>query len=331
MAIESPNPIQALPVAPSAREADPAAAVPDPGGPKEGCPPPLGWAEVLESFRSQSRTWQIERGDAILTGRTFGEGRPLYFLNGIAGTHELFCLLAWLLQEDFRCVLFDYPIAGRNRPRTPLSIDGLVADLLAIADAQGDRSFSLFATSFGSTVALQGLAGYPDRIERAVIQGGFAYRRLSRLERMLCRVGRLLPGRAADLPFREVIHQVNHRRSFPPFDSTRWSFFVEDAGRTSVRDLAERASVVATFDFRPRLAEIEQPVLLIQAENEGLVSAGCHLDLERGLRNVKIEFLHTSGHLCYLTHPHRVAKLMRSFFGIGESCTAPSPSEQSRA
>jgi pimeloyl-ACP methyl ester carboxylesterase len=279
----------------------------------DDCPSPLGWAQVLEAFNAQSKPWTIDRNGVALAGRTFGQGRPLYFLNGISGTSELFCLLAWLLRDEFRCVLFDYPETSWFR-RGPTA-ERLVDQLIAVADSQRDETFSLFATSFGSVVALEALAAHPERIGRAILQGGFAHRQLSAFERLLVRAGALLPGRVANIPFREAIHRANHERYFPPFDVGRWSFFVKDAGRTRIRDLAARGAIVRSFDFRRRLPQISRPVMLIHSENEGLVSAGCHEELERGLPNAVTEFLHSTGHLSYLTHPHRLAKLVRQYCG----------------
>ena len=106
----------------------------------EGCPTPLGWAEVLQSFRAESTAWSVDVEGGFLRGRTLGRGRPLYFLNGISGNCELFCLLAWLLRDDFRCVLFDY----RNGGSKWLTPSQLVEDLLVVADARHDRT--AFAT-----------------------------------------------------------------------------------------------------------------------------------------------------------------------------------------
>ena len=74
----------------------------------EGCPSPLGWAEVLKAVHSQSALWQVKVGGDTITGRTLGAGPPLYFLNGFAGNSDLYCLIVWLLRDEFRCVVFDY-------------------------------------------------------------------------------------------------------------------------------------------------------------------------------------------------------------------------------
>jgi pimeloyl-ACP methyl ester carboxylesterase len=96
----------------------------------------------------------------------------------------------------------------------------------------------------------------------------------------------------------------------------------ENAGRTRIRDAAQRAALVGAFDFRRRLPEIDQPVLLIRSENEGLVSAACNAELERGLANATTEMLHSTGPLAHLAHPHRLAKLVRTFLGDGPPLAA---------
>jgi pimeloyl-ACP methyl ester carboxylesterase len=287
----------------------------------EGCPSPLGWAEVLESFRAESTAWSVDVDGGLLSGRTLGRGRPLYFLNGISGDCELFCLLAWLLRDDFRCVLFDYrsraaerrPDQGRQPER--LTASRLGNDLIAVADAQGDRTFGLFAAPFGSLVALIALVEHPERIERAILLGGFAHRRLSPFERLLCGLGRFLPGDLSRVPLRSTLQRASHQRGFPPFDASRWDFFARNTSHTPVRDLAERASLMATFDLRNQLRRIEQPVLLIRTEHEGAISSAGQDELERELPRASRESLPLAGQLAYLTHPHRVAKAVRSFFG----------------
>jgi pimeloyl-ACP methyl ester carboxylesterase len=277
----------------------------------EGCPTPLGWAEVLQSFRAESAAWSLDVEGGLLRGRTLGRGRPFYFLNGISGNCELFCLLAWLLRDDFRCVLFDY----RNGDSKRLTSSQLVDDLLAVADAQHDRTFSIFAAPFGSLVALCALSKQPDRIERAILLGGFARRNLSLFERLLCGLGSYFPGQLSRVPLRSTLQRASHQRAFPPFDASRWDFFAQNTSQTSSRDLAERASLMATFDLRGELRHIERPVLLIRTEHEGAIFSAGEDELERGLPQVSSESIPLAGQLAYLTHPHRVAKAVRSFLG----------------
>jgi pimeloyl-ACP methyl ester carboxylesterase len=277
----------------------------------EGCPSPLGWAEVLQSFRAESADWSVEVDGGLLRGRTLGRGRPLYLLNGISGNFELFCLLTWLLRDDFRCVLFDYRNAGSKR----LTASRLVDDLIAVADAQHNRTFSIFAAPFGSLVALSALMEHPERIDRAVLLGGFAHRRLSGFERLLCGFGHYLSGDLSRIPLRSTLQRASHQRGFPPFDASRWDFFAKNTSQTPIRDLAARASLMATFDLRGKLRRIERRVHLIRTEHEGAIFSAGEDELERELPHVSSESIPLAGQLAYLTHPHRVAKAVRSLLG----------------
>jgi lipase len=293
----------------------------------EGCPTPLGWAEVLESFRTEGVAWSIDGDGGMLHGRTLGRGRPLYFLNGITGNCELFCLLAWLLRDDFRCVLFDYRSCASLGSRSGATRGGrltarrLVQDLWAVADARGDRTFSVFAAPFGALIALSALSEHPERVERAVLLGGFVHRRLSLVERLLCGVGRFVPGTAGQIPVRDTLQRASHQRAFPPFDASRWGFFTANTSQTPIGDLADRAAVLGAFDLTRETSRIERSVLLLGTEHEGAISAAGREELERLLPAARTEFIPLAGQLAYLTHPHRVAKVVRSF--LGETSSEP--------
>ena len=280
----------------------------------DSCPTPLGWQQVLRTVRSESSQWSLNRNGYTIRGRTFGRGPPLYFLNGFGGTSDLFALLVWLLREEFRCVLFDYEDSFRYPLSGPrFSVEDLADDLFAVAHMQGDNRFSLYATSFGALVALKAMLHQPDRFERAVLQGGFSHRKLSLFEKMLARICCFVPGSYRHVPLRKTIQCWNHRRWFPPFDITRWQLLVDNTGSLPIATLARRASLLIKSDLRSRLSEIQQPVLLIRSEGEGMVSEQCHRELESGLMNKQTKFLNNCGHLPYLTHPHRLMKLILPF------------------
>lgn len=287
----------------------------DGGG--QPCPPPLNWQQVLETFREQSTPWRVERAGRAIAGRSYGEGPPLYFLNGIGGSHELFCLTAYLLRSEFRCVLFDYPAPTCTADPLPAGVTAPIAgyadDLLAIADSQGDDAFSTYATGFGSIVALTALLRAPERVERAVLQSGFARLSLSPAERGMIAVSRWLPGRLRHLPLRRPVQRQTHRLWFPPFDTTRWQFLLNDTGDVPIRRLARRAAGLVGCDLRPALPEIRTPTMIIRGEGEGRLSAAAQEELADGLPHAVREWMPGCGYLPYLTHPHRLVKLIQPF------------------
>ena len=124
----------------------------------EGCPAPMGWVAGPRGVsRAKQRHGLLKFTGDHFHGRTMGTGRPIYFLNGLTGTSDLFCLMVWLLRDEFRCVVFDYPTHA-DGSRQLLTNETLASGLFAAADRHGDDAFSIFATSFGSVVALTALA-----------------------------------------------------------------------------------------------------------------------------------------------------------------------------
>lgn len=288
-----------------------------------GCPSPVPWRQVIDAFNADAKHWKLDRGRYELEGSTWGDGPPLYFLHGLTAKRELFSLLVWLLRDTFRCVMIDLPGSRRGRPmRGRLSASDIADDVFAAADFNGDKRFQLFASSFSSIVALEALAAGQDRIERAVLQGGFAHLKLSLAERVLIRLGLLMPGHLNILIFRRTIQAYSHKRWFPPFDHGRWDLYVKTSGDVPMASIARRAAIIRDYDGRPKLGQIRQPVMLVRSEGEGIISSAAHEELASGLPDSRTEWLHSSGHLPFLTHPHRLANLIRPFY-LGEAPVEP--------
>ncbi|WP_166821557.1 alpha/beta fold hydrolase [Thalassoroseus pseudoceratinae] len=272
----------------------------------EPCPTPLSTGEVLNEFRSKAEPWTVTSGGQKWTGKIWGHGPSVYFLGGFLGTTDQFAFLTYLLKDDFRCVTFEHP-AKLPSPRDWAS------SLATIADELGDDTWTIYASSFGSLPTWQLLTSLPDRVQGAVVQGGFAQWRLSLAERALALGANICPGRITSLPGREAVARQNHRSWFPPFDQVRWPFYLENSGETPVRVLGQRARWAHRHNFRALLPQIQQPVLVIRTEGDGSVLEAHQEELRELLPNVSSEKLNTSGQLPHITHPHRVAKLISTF------------------
>jgi hypothetical protein len=75
----------------------------------------------------------------------------------------------------------------------------------------------------------------------------------------------------------------------------------------------EQAALIREVDLRPRLPEIPQPVLLVETEGEGTATRACQQELAAALPNATNETILGTGQYPYLTHPHRLAKILRQF------------------
>lgn len=276
---------------------------------REPCPTPLEWQDILQKFVAGADRWYCEWRGRRIFGRTWGQGPPLYFLNGLSGSHELFALTVWLLREKFRCVLFDYPPA---RTIDVESLADLVGTIVDRQESPGAR-ISLFAAGFGSLVAWRFASSAPERVGRIASLGGLTRLVLSPAERLLTAIGRVCPGRMRFVPGRWSILQRSHRPWFPPYDHSRWQFFYHNSGLSLTREVAGRFRASARFDAAPILPSVQAPVLLIRSEGEGPVQQAAHEVLTAQIPEARTEFLHTSGQLSFLTHPHRLAKMLDEF------------------
>lgn len=287
-----------------------------PGAPAEGraCPPPLQWQEVLQEVTAGAIHWTVDVPGSQLTGLTLGEGPPLIFLNSLGEPRELSFLLAWLLRDQFRCVLFDW--RGVKTPQSgPVTLDRLVSDLFEIADHWPGEPNRLLASGLGGLVGLRALHDRPRQFTQLTLVAGYAHRQLTRTERGLARLGRWLPGPVRRLPGWQGMQRHSHRRFFPPFDETRFEFYLDRTGRMPIAPLCELAGLIATTNLTPLLPKIANPVLLVQTEGQPDSLRQASAELARGLPSVTVEELHNTGLVPGLTHPHRIAKLIRAAAG----------------
>lgn len=282
-----------------------------PALPGEGCPPPLAWTDVVREVGERRSVIDAKVNGKPVRAHSVGDGPPLYFLNGISATPDLFSLLVWLLRDDFRCVVVEYPSHAR-------SMSDLSQSLLAVADAAGDEQFDLYATSFGSLVALQALLDAPQRISHVVLQGPLVGMKLSSAERTGAWLLSCLPGQMRHLPMFASIVRNNHVRWFPPVDPTRWQFAEQDMTEPRIADVARRGRMLIGTDFSDRLSEIETPTLLISSEGEASRHRDAAKLLNERLPGSRHEDIPNTGHVAFLTHPHRMANLVRPFL-LGES------------
>ena len=140
---------------------------------------------------------------------------------------ESFILTVAQLTEEFRCIAYSLPTGkGDGAALRRYSHANLVEDAIALLDGLGIRQTYVFGSSFGSTIALAAMHARPDRIARAVLQGGFARRPLAPAEVMLARLCRYLPGPAGALPLRTSILRHVHSKHFAGRPPELWDHFV---------------------------------------------------------------------------------------------------------
>jgi pimeloyl-ACP methyl ester carboxylesterase len=251
-----------------------------------------------------------------MTYRVLGEGPPLILSPGIASTYRGYALTLAKLSELFRTVIYDYP--GENRGDgarlARISHDDLVDDVFGLIDHLNIGRAFLVGLSFGSTITLRALRRETRRFPRAAVQGAFAHRPFTAAERLALRLGRRMPGTTSRLPFRETILAYNSKLHFPDEIADRWSYYLEQNGRTPIGPLAQRLDLVSRLDLLPDLLKIRSEVLVLQGNEDRIVPRRHFDEVCSALPAARGVIMPMVGHQPHFTHPEALAQALGDWF-----------------
>ena len=254
-----------------------------------------------------------------MTFRLLGEGPALVLIPGLASTYRGYAPTLNRLARRFRTIQHDYP--GENSDDGArldrIGHDDLVDDLFGLIDHLGLPEAFPFGLSFGSTITLKALHRGPDRFPKAVLQGGFARRRLRPEERLALALGRRIGGNSSRLPFHELGLSRKNKETFPDDFPDRWAHYVEENGLTPIASLSHRLDLLDRLDLRPILPEIGQEVLVIHGTADRIVPWDYYEELVVGLPRAWPAPMTGIGHQPHWTHPEALAKLVGDFLDPG--------------
>lgn len=109
---------------------------------------------------------------------------------------------------------------------------------------------------------------------------------------------------------RETILAYNSKMDFPWIIEDRWPFYLEENGRTPIRALAHRCSLLARLDLRPSLHRINAEILLIQGREDRVVPHRYFEELKAALPRSESVIMPTVGHIPHITHTEPLARLI---------------------
>jgi pimeloyl-ACP methyl ester carboxylesterase len=278
------------------------------------CAQRLVLRECLERWRTEAQHGVFDNGRYRCPYVAWGDGPPLVLIPGMGLDALGFVMLVTRLKSHFRCISYDLPTGDSDGARIlTYTHEDHVADLFALLDHLAIRQCSLFGASFGSTITLAAMHQQPLRFPRAILQGGFACRRIAPAEVLAASFARYLPGRLSWLPLITPILERAHRDSFQMRDADVWDFFVKESLRAPLRAFAVRALLIHRLDLRPILSTITQPVLMVCGDRDHLVSKACEAELRAGLPSVARAEIEQCGHMPQLSHPEVLAEVVRQY------------------
>jgi pimeloyl-ACP methyl ester carboxylesterase len=275
---------------------------------------PATLGEALARFEREAVHGVCDTGRYRCTYFAWGQGPPLLLIHGVADDARSFVQLAAKLTAHFRCIAYNLPTGiGDGAHLNRYTHQDLVADVFAMLDHLECRRSYVLGSSFGSTIALEALRTQPERLPRAILQGGFARRELTWAEYLLIRLLGHWPGPVGALPLRKAALRRANARSFGDAPAEVWAHFFERSNTQPVTAVAHRAMLVHRLDLRPMLAKIQQPVLLVAGDHDRVVDRSCDEVLAKGLPNTARVELVNCGHNPLFSHPHLLAEVVRRF------------------
>lgn len=239
-------------------------------------------------------------------------GEAILFHHGIGASAGIWA--GWLpsLADRYRAVTFDMRGCGRSHiPAASFtwSLDLLVDDLFAVADAAGLQQFHLVGESIGGTVALAAALARPERIATLTVSNGAhlgaSIQRVEAWQRLLDEGGSKAWSDAF-MPDRF------HDDALSPEQRTWFASQQEKWPRASILNALR---VLIGTDLSPRLKDIRCPTLLLHPDGSPFIPVPVMAELHRLLPDAELNVIGHSRHGLPYSHAQRCASLLRTFLG----------------
>jgi len=244
--------------------------------------------------------------------RDWGTGEPIVFLAGWTLSSDAWAYQMTPLSARFRCIGIDRRGHGRSDdPGRGYDFDTLASDLATVLDRLGLDKVTLVAHSFASGEAVRYLRRYgTKRVKRLLLLAPAA---------IPCR--RAAPDNPGGLPddaIEQLVQVIGddfpcwiEQNAAPYFDKGTsraiidWT--IRDMTRTSMLATVELTRIQMTTDFRPELAALDLPVLIIQ----GTADASAPIELTGQpaaamIPGAELIVYDNAPHGLYFTHRHRL-------------------------
>jgi pimeloyl-ACP methyl ester carboxylesterase len=245
----------------------------------------------------QVAPWQRQR-EAIL------------FHHGIGACAEIWAGWQPALADAYRLVAFDMRGCGRSDiPAADFawSLDLLVEDLFAVADAAGLKQFHLVGESIGGTVALAAALARPERIATLTVSNGAhlgaSIQRVEAWRRQLD-TGGVKAWSDAFLPDRF------HDDALSP---ERLAWFAKQQETWPRESILNALRVLIGTDLSSRLRDIRCPTLLLHPDGSPFIPVPVMVELHHLLPNSELNVIGHARHGLPYSHAKRCASLLRTF------------------
>jgi pimeloyl-ACP methyl ester carboxylesterase len=239
---------------------------------------------------------------------SYAERPTILFHHGIGGCAGMWA--GWLpkLIDGYRIVKWDMRGYGRSATTGfDWSLDLLVSDVFAVADAAGAARFHLVGESIGGTVALAAALAQPGRLATLTVSNG-AHLGAS-IQRV--QVWRRQLDEGGSKGWSDAFMQDRfYDQSLTP---ERWAWFAAQQAKWPRESILNALGVLIGTDLSDRLAAIRCPTLLLHPDASPFIPVPIMAELHRLLPGSQLNVIGHSRHGLPYSHDGRCAELLRSF------------------
>jgi pimeloyl-ACP methyl ester carboxylesterase len=260
----------------------------------------------LATTRQGSLHYEIV--DQVASGRESRDA--ILFHHGIGASAGIWRGWFPALADAHRLVSFD--MRGYGRSHIPAadfkwSLEQMVDDLFAVADAAGLPRFHLVGESIGGTVALAAALAEPQRIATLTVSNGAhlgaSIQRVEAWRRQLDEGGVKV---WSDAFLRDRFHDD----ALSPEQRT---WFAAQQEKWPQESILNALRVLIGTDLSPRLKDIVQPTLLLHPDGSPFIPVPVMAELHRLLPDAELNVIGHSRHGLPYSHATFCASLLRAF------------------
>jgi len=235
---------------------------------------------------------------------------PILFHHGIGASAGIWAGWRPALADAYRLVTFD--MRGYGRSTIPAadfrwSLDLLVDDLFAVADAADLPRFHLVGESIGGTVALAAALARPARIATLTVSNGAhlgaSIQRVEAWRRQLDEGG---SKGWSDAFLRDRFHD-------DALSAERRAWFAAEQEKWSRDSILNALGVLIGTDLTPLLADMKCPTLLLHPDGSPFIPVSIMAALHERLPDSELNVFGRSRHGLPFSHAAQCAQALRTF------------------
>lgn len=200
--------------------------------------------------------------------------------------------------------------------RTSYSVEAHAEAVMCVLEHEGIGEAIIVGNSFGGTVGLVVAAMSPDKVRALVLLGAPFKIKLPKLPRLLFvpLIGpKLAEWRLFNEEGVEDAMRYNYANHSIITEETVKAYLAPLRIKGTAYAWAKMLRQIGGFDFSQRLSEITQPSLLIWGELDKTVPIQVGMELQKRLRNARMEVLPNVGHAPHEECPQLVNDLICQF------------------